>query len=55
VCIVFSHTKDDDHGGHRGNTAQALARWQHLVASCEATVVLHWAMFNVLYQKNHDF
>jgi hypothetical protein len=34
-----------DHGGRRGNTARALARWQHLVASLhEAMDALHRAM-----------
>jgi hypothetical protein len=46
VCCVFSHTEEDDHGGHRGNTAQALARWQHLVAYSEAAVALHWTMLS---------
>ncbi len=41
VCCFFSHANNDDHGSGRGNTAQALAQWQHLVASCEATVALH--------------
>jgi hypothetical protein len=33
-----------DHDGGRGNTAQALAQWQHPAASSEALDVLHWAM-----------
>jgi hypothetical protein len=33
-----------DHGGRRGNTAQALARWQHPVASSDALDVLYQAM-----------
>jgi hypothetical protein len=49
-CCVFSHSNDDDHGSCRGNTARALARWQHLVASREATVALHWAMLISLYR-----
>jgi hypothetical protein len=32
-----------DHGGRRGNTAQALARWLHPVAS-KAPDVIHRAM-----------
>jgi hypothetical protein len=40
---VFS-TEIVDHGGRRGNTAQALARWRHPVASSEARDVLHRAM-----------
>jgi hypothetical protein len=50
VCCVFSHANDDDHGGRQGNTAQALAQWQHLVASYEATVALNQAMFITLYR-----
>jgi hypothetical protein len=33
-----------DHGGRWGNTAQALARWLHPVASSEAPDVIHRAM-----------
>jgi hypothetical protein len=33
-----------DHGGRRGDTAQALARWRHPVALSEALDVLHRAM-----------
>jgi hypothetical protein len=33
-----------DHGGSQGNAAQALAQWQHPVASSEAWDVCHWAM-----------
>ena len=33
-----------DHGGRRGYTAQALARWPHPVASSEAPDVIHRAM-----------
>jgi hypothetical protein len=50
VCCVFSHTDNNDHGSRRGNTARALARWQRLVASDEATVALHWAMLIALYR-----
>jgi hypothetical protein len=39
-----------DHGGRRGNTGQALARWQHPVASSEALDVLHWAMHPGLHR-----
>jgi hypothetical protein len=41
LCVLF---KIVDHGGRRGDTAQALARWQHPVASSEALDVLHRAM-----------
>jgi hypothetical protein len=47
VFIVFS-TYFDDHGGRRGDTAQALARWRHPVASSVALDVLHQAMHIVL-------
>jgi hypothetical protein len=40
-----------DHGGRRGNTAQALARWLHPVASSEAPDVLHWEMCPALYRR----
>jgi hypothetical protein len=33
-----------NHGGRRGNTVCALARWRHLVASHEAKDALHRAM-----------
>jgi hypothetical protein len=33
-----------DHGGRRGDTAQALAQWLHPVASSEAPDVIHRAM-----------
>jgi hypothetical protein len=33
-----------DHGGRRGNTAQALAQWLHPVALSEAPDVIHRAM-----------
>jgi hypothetical protein len=39
-----------DHGGRRGDTAQALARWRHPVASSEALDVLHWAMRPASYR-----
>jgi hypothetical protein len=38
-----------DHGGRRGDTAQALARWLHPVASSEAQDVIHRAMRPALY------
>ena len=37
-------------GSHRGNTAQALAQWQHAVASSEALDVLHRAMRPMSYR-----
>jgi hypothetical protein len=46
---LYAFNKFVDHGGRRGNTAQALARWQHPVASSEALDVLHWAMHPTSY------
>jgi hypothetical protein len=40
-----------DHGGCRGNTAQALAQWRHPVALSEALDVLYQAMRPVLYRR----
>ena len=44
-CVRFDEFVD--HGGHRGNTVQALARWRHPVASIEALDVLapHCALY----------
>jgi hypothetical protein len=41
-----------DHGGRRGNAAQALAQWQHTVASSEARDVLHrhWVIGHASYR-----
>jgi hypothetical protein len=39
-----------DHGDRWGNTAQALAQWQHPVASSEAQDVLCWAMCPASYR-----
>jgi hypothetical protein len=44
VSIFFVSFKIVNHGGRRGNTACALARWRHLVALHEAKDSLHWAM-----------
>ena len=47
---MFSHDGDgDDHGVRRADTARAHARWQHIVASHEATDTLHRAMCLALY------
>jgi len=48
LCILF---KTVDHGGRRGNTAQALARWRHPLALSEALVVLHRAMRPASYRR----
>jgi hypothetical protein len=46
---VFS-TEIVDHGGRWGDTAQALGRWRHPVASSEALDVLHREMRPALYR-----
>jgi hypothetical protein len=38
------------HGGRRGDTAQALARWLYPVASSEAPDVIHRAMRPASYR-----
>jgi hypothetical protein len=49
VLLVFFSFKIVDHGGHQGNTAWALARWRHLVASHKATDA--WAMSSALHRR----
>jgi len=44
VSVLCCFNKFVDHGGRRGNTSQALARWRHPVASSEALDVLYRAM-----------
>jgi hypothetical protein len=46
LCFI----QNFDHGGRQGNTAWALAGWQHLVALHEATDALHWAMSPKLHR-----
>ncbi len=47
---MFSHDGDgDDHGVRRADTTRAHARWQHIVASHEATDTLYRAMCLALY------
>jgi hypothetical protein len=46
LCVLFEFV---DHGGRRGDTAQALARWRHPVALSEALDVLYRAMCPVSY------
>jgi hypothetical protein len=50
VSVLCCFNKFIDHGGCQGNTAQALARWRHLVASSEALDVLYWVMHPGLYR-----
>jgi hypothetical protein len=44
VTVFFVSFKIVNHGNRRGDTACALARWQHLVALHEAKDALHRAM-----------
>ncbi len=50
LVVFFFLFKILDHGGCRGDTAQALAQMQHQVALHEATDALHWAMGIALYR-----
>jgi hypothetical protein len=45
---VFA-AKINDPGSRRGNVVQALAQWQHPVASSKAWDVLNWVMHPALY------
>ena len=47
--MFSSDDDDDDHGVRRADTARALARWRRLVASHEATDMLHRAMCLTTY------
>jgi hypothetical protein len=47
--VFVFYNEFTDHGDHRGNTVQALARWRHPVALSEARDVLHRAMRPALY------
>jgi hypothetical protein len=47
---VFT-TEFVNHCGCRGNAMQALARWQHPVASSEARDVLYQAMCSISYRR----
>ncbi len=44
LCCVSHNGNGDDHGVRRADTARAHARWQHIVASHEATDMLHRSM-----------
>jgi hypothetical protein len=48
LCVSFEFV---DHGGRRGNTAQALDRWWQPVALSEALDVLHRVMCPALYRR----
>jgi hypothetical protein len=47
LCVLFEFI---DHGGRRGDTAQALAQWRHPVASNEALDMLYRAMRPASYR-----
>jgi len=49
--VLFCFNEFVDHGGRRGDTAQALAQWRHPVASSEAWDVLHQAMRPASYRR----
>jgi hypothetical protein len=49
--VFFVSFKIVNHGGRRGNMARALAQWQQLVASHEATDALHQAMRPALHRR----
>ncbi len=44
LLVFFVSFEIVDHGSRQGNTACALAQWQHLVALHEAKDALHWAV-----------
>jgi hypothetical protein len=47
LCVLFKFV---NHGGRRGNTAQALSQWWHPVALSEALDVLYQAMRPASYR-----
>jgi hypothetical protein len=49
--VFFVSFEIVNHGSFQGNTVLALARWQHLVASHEATDAIHWAMHPALHRR----
>jgi hypothetical protein len=51
VSVILFAAKIVNHGGCRGNTEQALARWWHPEASRKTLDVLHWAMHPMLYRR----
>jgi hypothetical protein len=48
LCVLFEIV---DYDGRHGDTAQALARWRHPVASSEALDVLYQAMCHASYRR----
>jgi hypothetical protein len=51
VSVLCCFNEFVNHDGWRGNTAQALARWRHPVASSEALDVLHRAMHPTSHRR----
>jgi hypothetical protein len=51
VSVLCYFNEFVGHGGRQVDTAQALARWRHLVASSEALNVLHRAMCPASYHR----
>jgi len=51
VRVLCCFNKFIDHGGRRGNTAQAFARWQHPVASSEVQDVLYRVIRPTSYRR----
>jgi hypothetical protein len=51
LLVFFFLFKIIDHGGRRGDTAGALAQWQHLVALHEAMDALQRAMRPTLHRR----
>ena len=49
LCCVSHNGDGNDHGVRRADTARAHAQWRYLVASHEATDMLHRAMCLALY------
>jgi hypothetical protein len=48
LCVLFEFV---DHDSRWGDTAQALARWQHTMAPSEALDVLYRAMCPASYRR----
>jgi hypothetical protein len=51
LLVFFVSFEIVNHGGRLGNTARALAQWQHLVALHEAMDAIHQAMCPALHRR----
>jgi hypothetical protein len=51
VNVFVFASKINDLGGRQGDTARALARYHHPLASSEALYVRYWAMHHALYRR----